>query len=214
MGRIWELRCDTWVHGYLIERDRFASRAHLAHLRRFSNGSATSPRPGFRELFLPPTFRQHQYRQSQPVRSIRSQGRLANRELVHSHKAHSRCCHQPQTNADRSTWRAGGSSADHPRHQHLSESTYRILSFASFILDTPARSPNSVLCSRLLHSTDPRNTSQPIRSSVVFTCITSQTNPQNPPGTSQASSRPVCGHLHISGRRTPTIPCEAPATRN
>jgi hypothetical protein len=51
---------DTWVRD---RRHRFASRAHLVHLRPFSNDSATCPRPGFRELFLPRTLiRQHQYR--------------------------------------------------------------------------------------------------------------------------------------------------------
>jgi hypothetical protein len=206
---------ETWVPGYLLDRrDRFASRAHLVHLRPFSNGSATSPRPGFRKLFLPPTLGQHRYRQSQPVRSIRSQGRLATRELVHSHKAHSRYCHQHQTLTDQ-RGEPGG---------HL----LIIQASASF----RKHIPNPVLC--LFHTRQPCNISEfgSLLSFVPFNrpskhitanpllrriaCITSQTNPQNPPGTSQASSRPACGHLHISGRHTSPSPVRLPppATKN
>jgi hypothetical protein len=165
---------DTWVRD---RRHRFASRAHLVHLRPFSNGSATSPRPGFRELFLPRTLRQHQYRQSQPVRSIRSQGRLANRELVHSHKAHSRCCNQHQTlNVE-----IQGISADHPRHQHLSEGTGCTescplpLSYSTPQQHLRIRFP-ALVCPIL--PTSKHITTNPLLRRI--TCITSQTNPQNP----------------------------------
>ncbi|KAH8773968.1 hypothetical protein BGZ57DRAFT_894123 [Hyaloscypha finlandica] len=199
---------DTWVRD---RRDRFASRAHLVHLRPFSNGSATCPRPGFREPFLPRTLiRQHQYRQSQPVRSIRSQGRWANRELVHSHKAHSGCCNQHQTlNVE-----IRGTSADHPRHQHLSEGTCCTESCPlPLSYSTPQqhlRIRFSALVCPILPTLETHHkfTTNPLLRRI--TCITSQSNPQRPPGTSQASSRPVCGHPHISGRHTRPPPVRLP----
>jgi hypothetical protein len=171
---------DTWVRD---RRDRFASRAHLVHLRPFSNGSATCPRPGFREPFLPRTLiRQHQYRQSQPVRSIRSQGRWANWELVHSHKAHSGCCNQHQTlNVE-----IRGTSADHPRHQHLSEGTCCTESCPlPLSYSTPQQHLrirfSALVCSILLYRPSKHITSsQPIRSSVVLPASPPKPIPKTP----------------------------------
>jgi hypothetical protein len=204
---------ETWVPGYLLDRrDRFASRAHLVHLRPFSNGSATSPRPGFRKLFLPPTLGQHRYRQSQPVRSIRSQGRLATRELVHSHKAHSRYCHQHQTLTDQ-RGEPGGTSADHPSISIFpkahTESCPLPLSYSTALQHLRIRVP-ALVCS--IQPTLETHHGQSAAPSYCLHHLSNQ-SPKSAGNIAGIISPGLWAPAHQWSSHL-TIPCEAPATRN
>jgi len=92
---------------------------------------------------------------------------------------------------------------------------YRILSFASFILDTPATSPNSVLCSRLSHSPDPRNTSQVHNQSAPPSYYLHHLPIQSPtpPGNITGIISPGLWASAHQWSSHPATPCEAPATR-
>jgi hypothetical protein len=89
---------------------------------------------------------------------------------------------------------------------------YRILSFASFILDTPATSPNSVLCSRLSHSTDlETHHNQSAPPSYNLHPLPNQ-SPKTPGNITGIISPGLWAPAHQWSSH-PAIPCEAPATR-
>jgi hypothetical protein len=144
------------------------------------------------------------------VRSIRSQGRLANRELVHSHKAHSRCCNQHQTlNVE-----IQGTSADHPRHQHLSEGTGCTESCPlPLSYSTPQQHLRiRFLCSRLFHSPDLETYHN--QSAPPSYCLHPLPNQSpKPPGNITGIISPGLWAPAYQWSSHPAIPCEAPATR-